>query len=356
MQIHTSSLMSHILAARPASSYAPPSPPTAGKNEPADRSLARAAATETAPKSTVAARLQPTGLTDVKGAQPRLAVATPADPPAPPQSESIDLRPPASSPKEHLDRLLADWGKTGSPYDLNGDGTVGIQDLLALLRNWPVPSQPASVTEWHAPTSDTVQMPSPEKSPPPVSNTPEPPANDKSEVPGPGKSEVPAPGGESPPSALSETWPQTLARTPVPAASLAPPTAPDTIDTASQPRWSRLQAFLAERGLNISPLTTAPIQDLLTLFAERTDGSDRKEAVARGVEDPSGRRSPLPLREGRAAAEHIARALVERVSTSGPSEIRHAVESSALAEDQKEIILNRIAAWHPRGLDVSLVG
>ena len=32
--------------------------------------------------------------------------------------------------------LLADWGDAGSPADLNGDGVVGLGDLLILLSNW----------------------------------------------------------------------------------------------------------------------------------------------------------------------------------------------------------------------------
>ena len=36
-----------------------------------------------------------------------------------------------------LEALLADWGKPDSPYDFNGDGTVGIDDMLDLLANWP---------------------------------------------------------------------------------------------------------------------------------------------------------------------------------------------------------------------------
>ncbi|MHC4304467.1 MAG: hypothetical protein ACYSW2_08220 [Planctomycetota bacterium] len=32
-----------------------------------------------------------------------------------------------------LQQLLADWGKTDSPWDLNGDGTVNIRDFLKLL-------------------------------------------------------------------------------------------------------------------------------------------------------------------------------------------------------------------------------
>ncbi len=57
----------------------------------------------------------------------------------------------------------------------------------------------------------------------------------------------------------------------------------------------------------------------------------------------------------RAAAEHIAHALQPQFS-SNPTDIRQVVDKSSLADDQKKLILDRIAAWPPRGLKVSLVG
>ncbi len=32
--------------------------------------------------------------------------------------------------------LLGDWGAHSSPFDVNGDGTVGVDDLLAVLESW----------------------------------------------------------------------------------------------------------------------------------------------------------------------------------------------------------------------------
>ncbi len=42
-----------------------------------------------------------------------------------------------------LQQLLDDWGKSDSPWDLNGDGTVGIQDLLMLLKEMGQDSRPS---------------------------------------------------------------------------------------------------------------------------------------------------------------------------------------------------------------------
>ena len=32
--------------------------------------------------------------------------------------------------------LLADWGATGGPADVNGDGTVNVEDFLQMLAEW----------------------------------------------------------------------------------------------------------------------------------------------------------------------------------------------------------------------------
>jgi hypothetical protein len=36
--------------------------------------------------------------------------------------------------------LMQAWGQSGSPYDLTGDGTVNIDDLIALIMNWQQPA------------------------------------------------------------------------------------------------------------------------------------------------------------------------------------------------------------------------
>ena len=41
--------------------------------------------------------------------------------------------PRAEKSESLLDQLKADWGKSDSPWDLNGDGTVNVQDFLELL-------------------------------------------------------------------------------------------------------------------------------------------------------------------------------------------------------------------------------
>jgi hypothetical protein len=37
-----------------------------------------------------------------------------------------------------VEGLMAAWGQTDSPYALNGDGTVNVQDLSQLYEDWPM--------------------------------------------------------------------------------------------------------------------------------------------------------------------------------------------------------------------------
>ena len=64
---------------------------------------------------------------------PPIAIASPqvtdTSPTFPPDGAQV-----AMSHQDPMQALLADWGKTDSPHDLDGDGTVGIKDMLALLK------------------------------------------------------------------------------------------------------------------------------------------------------------------------------------------------------------------------------
>lgn len=46
-----------------------------------------------------------------------------------------------------LKGLMGAWGQSGSPYDLNGDGTVGTADMLLLLQNGGTMPMPEGMTE-----------------------------------------------------------------------------------------------------------------------------------------------------------------------------------------------------------------
>jgi Ca2+-binding EF-hand superfamily protein len=69
-----------------------------------------------------------------------------------------------SDQSDPLKALFADWGKSGSIWDLDADGTVGVTDMLALLErmNGPAPQTlPAPQTPPDAPPAPVIQ-PAPE--------------------------------------------------------------------------------------------------------------------------------------------------------------------------------------------------
>lgn len=55
--------------------------------------------------------------------------------------------PPASGDMLTLKGLIAAWGQTDSPYDLTGDGTVDMSDLLTLLQNGGTMPMPEGAQE-----------------------------------------------------------------------------------------------------------------------------------------------------------------------------------------------------------------
>lgn len=87
--------------------------------------------------------------------------ALPLDMPAP--SADITTTPvsePLQSPsygQSDLDNLMAAWGQSNSPYDLDGNGTVNVNDMLQMLTHW-TPGAPAA-----SDAANTIVTPSPDK-------------------------------------------------------------------------------------------------------------------------------------------------------------------------------------------------
>ena len=101
---------------------------------------------------------------------------------------------------------------------------------------------------------------------------------------------------------------------------------------------------------------TVDVPDLLMMLRQMASGGSRhRQPISEAVAEPT-HRSHAPHMHGRAAAEHIARTLMNRIDTSDPSRLRETVERSSLAEQQKRLILDRITAMAPRGTMVSVVG
>jgi Ca2+-binding EF-hand superfamily protein len=202
--------------------------------------------------------------------------------------------PPSPDDRSFLEKLYADWGKQDSPWDLNGDGTVNIKDLLELLARMGTP-----------PNDD-------------------PPAADK-----------PDPTVEAIPENRTDD-------------------APDT--------RSPLEKLFADWGKEGSPWDlngdgTVNIKDMLKLLAGMAAGTEPQELQAgpagRGVGYAMGR---LQEAYGRAIAENLARSLTPLMGSTEPGELRERVLSANLPEHHKRLVLERVAAWNPRGHSLSVVG
>ncbi len=200
----------------------------------------------------------------------------------------------ASNPmQQRLESLLADWGKTDSSHDLDGDGTVGIRDFLRLLGKM-------GGTEPQVPndTPDTG----------PDAQTPD--AVDDA--------------GRTPRSRLE--------------ALLAD--------------WGKEGSRFDLDGDG-----TVGIRDFLTMLGRMGQGREQDGPPANGAKRvPPGIVHRLRAAYDNAAAENIARSLLPQMGSIEPGELRQRLEDSNLPPGQRRAVLHRLASWHPQGHHVSLTG
>lgn len=137
MQISASSTVSPFLAAKP------PTGIRQGKSQ-----IASSGASMTVP-TTKQAQVATLGTASLRtgglGALERMAVSSRGDMAHPMSSKSLPIRArieqaghqqtsaPQPDPEVTLDGLLKAWGTNEAMYDLNGDGTVDVLDLLQFL-------------------------------------------------------------------------------------------------------------------------------------------------------------------------------------------------------------------------------
>ena len=223
-------------------------------------------------------------------------VADPDTGVTPPPLTPGDVANPGGQP-DALQALLDDWGKKDSPYDLNGDGTVGIQDMLELLKRMTDSPNPPPGIDLDA--ADTTGPGS---------------VNDS------GADLTPA---KTPLELLIEDWGKTGSR------------------------WD-----LNHDG-NVG------IRDMLLLLKRMTDiqpsssGAQRLDHEGRGH---GHRTSRVAANYHRVAAQNFARAMAPQFSGMQPGELRESIRGSNLPEPQKRFVLDQIAALHPHGHNISLVG
>ncbi len=275
---------------------------------------------------------------------------------------------------DRLKALLADWGKTDSPHDLNGDGTVGIQDMLLLFKQMaeehyqppepePNPLQPL-LDDWgktdspHDLNGDGIvgiqdllhllgKM---------TNGTPDDPTNpDKAAL-----------------QALLDDWGKTGSAHDLNGDGTVgiqdmlqllkemTETADDPPDNNQQTRLDRL---IADWGKKDSPFDLdgsgkVGIRDMLLLLARMT--RHRPEAAQIVRPEPESRMMPHQARGfahyARTSAMHLANSLMDDMSEMDTGEVRESIRSSRLPEMQKRFVLDHLAASRRHGQLISLVG
>ncbi len=284
----------------------------------------------------------------------------------------VKIRDGAEAPEKRtpLQKLLADWGKKGWQYDLNGNGTVDVPDLLMMLRQMapggPDDNPPAVIKL--PPAVDPKRPIEPERPKSPLEQLKADWGKKDSvyDLNGNGTVDVP-----DLLMMLARMAPGDSNDTPPPVEKPPPTLNPDRPPVEPEKPLSPLEQLLADWGkkgsdYDLNGNGRVDVPDLLMMLRQMASGGSRhRQPISEAVAEPTHRshrghgshRSHAPhMMHGRAAAEHIARTLMNRIDTSDPSRLRETVERSSLAEQQKRLILDRITAMAPRGTMVSVVG
>jgi hypothetical protein len=209
--------------------------------------------------------------------------------------------------------LMNAWGQTNSPYDLNQDGTVDVDDLLCMLSKWP-DNQSA------------------------VDAPPAPDAAINSVVAEPGVTV-----GEQPNAvALNEP----------PADTEAPP--------------MTLKGLMAAWGQTNSPYDlnadgVVDVDDLLQWLDNWPDGAG--ESGPQAAQAPASAKPSLSANTSASMADigKLADRLIDRLTAAGfdtqpPTNIREVVDRLNLPPRQTSHIFKRLAAMYPQGMGVNVVG
>ena len=317
------------------------------------------------------------------------------DPTIPPDGEGQV----AKSHKDSMKALFDDWGKTDSPWDLDGDGTVGINDMLALLKQMaerPVHEETdplqALLDDWGKTDSthdlngdgivgiqDMLQllanMAGDPVADPDVLHDPRP---RNSET---GAGEIQSQGDRL--QALLDDWGQSgskfdldgdgtvgisdmLALLKLMAEEVSQQPAGDSgIDTPGTPSsQTRLQQLLSDWGqadsqFDLDGNGTVGIRDMLMLLSQMANRQPQTSQASNPKPNSTEHFNRIrndAAHYHRIAAQDYARSIMPQIASMDPNAVRESVEDSDIPTVQKRFVLDQIAAWHPRGHRMSVIG
>ena len=259
---------------------------------------------------------------------------------------------PNPPPTSKLDGLLADWGKKDSPFDLDGNGIVGVNDLLLLL------------AQLSGGGSQQPQEPHGD-----VASPRRPSARVSTELP-------------AQPNALVDHDPAITSGDPIAISVNATTIAPRVIDDLDQnnsgtiappevvgstPTFDRVDRN--HNGALSRSKLAAQIRDMLLDHIAMSPNTKLdqfvREAMTRLLDHDDrtgapGERGAAIQRSSRvyqqANLEATARQLVQRLTDQGATELRKLVQEGELSANEKRAVLDQISILRPGAHSVNLVG
>ncbi len=257
---------------------------------------------------------------------------------------------PNPPPTSKLDALLADWGKKDSPYDLDGNGFVGVNDLLLLLARMSGggPQQPQE------PHGDGVGPRRPSAQvlavPPTQPNTPhDPPV-------APGKRVAIGVNATTIAPHVIDQLDRNNSST------IAPPEVDGStprinrLDHPHDGGSSRTDLAVQIRDMLLDHIAMSPNAKLDQFVREamkRLSDHDNRNG-APGERDAVVQRSSQVYQ--RMNLEEIAHKLMQRLTDYGPSGLANFVQAGNLSPNDMKVVVNRISTLSPNKLGVNVVG
>lgn len=324
-------------------------------------------------------------------------------------SPAVTDRQPAT-PVDRVDALLADWGQSDSPYDLDGNGTVGAVDLLMLLaRLSDGPQQPEpSHVDVAGPARPSARALAEPQLTDPSHPTPAPPNDLDALLADWGQSDSPydfdgngivgaadllmllakiSGGGSQPQEPHGD------------GAQPRQPSAHVLAEPPAQPNPPHNPAIASGKqvasGVNATTIVPPKIDGStprIDRFDRHHDGASSRSELARQIRDilmdhiavspnatldqfvreamkqlsdhdnrnGAGERDPVVQRSSRAYQrmnlEELAHKLMQRLTDYGPSDLANFVQSGKLSANDTKLVLDRISMLSPNKLGVNTVG